>query len=49
MLWVISWVGSVARENCEIRVSFWTVRAHIGARLRKIGVRNRTEAMAAHR
>lgn len=33
----------------ELGVSFWTVRTHIGALLRKLGVRNRTEAVAAHR
>ena len=33
----------------QLAVSFWTVRTHIGALLRKMGVRNRTEAVAAHR
>jgi len=33
----------------QLGVSFWTVRTHIGALLRKLGVRNRTEAVAAHR
>lgn len=33
----------------QLGVSFWTVRTHIGALLRKMDVRNRTEAVAAHR
>jgi len=33
----------------KLGVSFWTVRTHVGALLRKLGVRNRTEAVAARR
>lgn len=33
----------------QLEVSFWTVRTHVSALLRKMGARNRTEAVAAHR
>lgn len=42
--------GSTDKEIAKtLAVSFWTVRTHIGALLRKLGVRNRTEAVAAYR
>jgi DNA-binding CsgD family transcriptional regulator len=41
--------GNTDKEIARaLDISFWTVRTHISALLRKLGVRNRTEAVAMH-